>query len=101
MNKFRPQDLPKSYILKRRLKPWYSDVYNWQSRAKWCPAGWKLNKQVIGNQFGRLHYLACHAPAPIQKCWTKAYKTFYKKHFGVHNGSSVRYFNNYSCHSWL
>lgn len=100
MNKFRPQDTPKSFIIKDRLKYGQADNYNWQTCAKWYPAGWRLNKQVIGNQHSRLHYLACHAPDPIKKKWAQAYKVFYKKHFGTLNGS-MRYLNKWSTHSWL
>lgn len=100
MNKFRPQDLSKRYIIKERLKYGRSENYNWQTRVKWYPAGWGFNKKVIGDMHGKLHYLACHAPKPIQKRWTKAYDNFYKKHFGTKH-ASVRYLNEWSCHSWL
>lgn len=100
MNKFRPQDLPKRYTIKERLKYGRTDNYNWQTRVKWYPAGWGFNKKVIGDMHGKLHYLACHAPKPIQKRWAKAYKMFYKKHFGTEH-ASARYLNNWSCHSWL
>jgi len=100
MNKFRPQDIPKSFTIKQRLKYGRSDNYNWQTRVKWYPAGWGFNKKVIGGIHGRLHYLACHAPKPIQLKWKNAYKVFYKKHFGTHR-ASARYLNNWSCHSWM
>lgn len=101
MNKFRPQDITRLAVMKQRLKYGHSDNYNWQTRIKWYPAGWTFNKKVIGNQHSRLHYLACHAPEPIKKKYKKAYETFYKKHFGAHKGASVRYLNNWSCHSWM
>lgn len=100
MNKFRPQDLPKSYIIKQRLKYGRTENYNWQTRVKWYPAGWVFNKKVIGDQFSKLHYLARHAPKPIQQKWKKAYDVFYKKHFGAHS-TSTRYLNQWSCHSWM
>jgi hypothetical protein len=100
MNKFRPQDLPKSYIFKQRLAYGRADTYKWQTRVKWYPVGWKLNNRIIGDQFSRLHYLACHAPLPIQKKWNNAYKLFYTKHFGG-TKISMRYANKYTCHSWL
>ena len=99
MNKFRPQDLPKSFVVKQRLQQGRAENYNWQARVKWYPAGWGFNKRVIGDQFSRLHYLARHAPAPVQKKWSQAYDVFYKKHFGV--GASMRYLNTWSCHAWL
>lgn len=100
MNKFRPQDISAKYKLKHYIRTSRHENYNWQSRIKWYPAGWGFNKKVIGNQFGKLHYLARHAPMPIQKRWAKAYDIFEKKHFGSHK-ASVRYLNKWSCHSWL
>jgi hypothetical protein len=101
MNKFRPQDTPKRAIIKQRLKYGRSDNYNWQTRIKWYPAGWGFNKKVIGTQHSRLHYLACHAPEPIQKRWSKVYDNFMAKHFGTKGKASVRYLNTWSCHSWM
>jgi hypothetical protein len=86
--------------MKQRLKCGRSENYNWQTRIKWYPVGWGFNKKVLGNIFGKLHYLACHAPTPIQKKWKQPYKNFYIKHFGTHKASS-RYLNKYSCHSWM
>ena len=101
MNKFRPQDIGKTCVMKERLKYGRTDNYNWQTRIEWYPVGYKTNKKTISKQFGKLHYLACHAPEPIQKRWGNAYKVFYKKHFGADKGASMRYLNKYSCHSWL
>ena len=101
MNRFRPQGISKTFVMKQRLQAGRSDNYNWQTRAKWYPAGWGFNKRVIGNHFGRLHYLACHAPEPIRKRWRKTYDNFMAKHFGTRGKASVRYLNKYSCHSWL
>jgi hypothetical protein len=101
MNKFRPQDLSKTFVMKQRLKYGRSDNYNWQNRIEWYPVGWRLNKKTIGNQFGRLHYLACHAPEPVAKKWKSAYNVFMKKHFGEAGKGSMRYLNKHSCHSWL
>lgn len=99
-NKFRPQGLPKAYIMKQRLAYGRSDNYNWQSRTKWYIANWGFNKCTIFNFHSRLHYLACHAPNPIRKQWGNAYKAFYKRHFGTDHGT-IRYLNKYSCHSWM
>jgi hypothetical protein len=87
--------------MQQRLKYWRTDNLHWQTREKWYPAGWGFNNRVISNIHSRLHYLACHAPNPVNKQWTAAYKNFYKKHFGVHKGVSVRYLNKWSCHSWM
>lgn len=100
MNKFRPQDITKSYVLKQRLKYGRSENYNWQTRIKWYPVGWGFNKLVLGRIHAKLHYLAWHAPKPIQKKYKKIYDNFSKVHFGT-NRASVRYLNKYSCHSWM
>jgi hypothetical protein len=101
MNKFRPQDIGTRYIIKQRLLTGRSENYNWQSRTVWYPAGWKVNKRTIGKQFLRLHYLACHAPKPVQKRWASAYQNFMNRHFSSGGKASMRYLNNHSAHSWL
>ena len=101
MNKFRPQSDTKLYIMKQRLRTGCSDNYNWQSRVKWYPAGWGFNKRVLGDIHSQLHYLACHAPAPVQKQWRTKYQTFMNRHFGDAGRASMRYLNKYSCHSWM
>lgn len=102
-NKFRPSSaMTTKNIMRERLK--YGSClgnYNWQSRIEWYPVGFKSNHRTIFKQFGKLHYLACHAPDPICKRWQKAYSTFYKKHLGAFKGASMRYLNKWSCHSWL
>jgi hypothetical protein len=75
-------------------------MYNWQSRVMWRPVGYKLNKLTLSRQFNILHYLACHAPIPIQKKWKNAYSVFHDKHFGS-DKASMRYLNKWSCHNWL
>jgi len=101
MNKFRPQQVSKLHTIRLRYKGYGNEWinYNWQTRAEWYPAGWGFNKRTIGKQFGKLHYLACHAPTPITKKWATAYNAFYRKHFGV--TGSVRYLNKWTCHAWL
>lgn len=101
MNKFRPQDLPKSYIMKQRLKTGRSDNYNWQTRIEWYPANWTRHQQMFSKRFTHLHYLSEHAPDPIQKRWKQAGRNFMKKHFGDAGKGSMRYLNKWSCHSWL
>lgn len=98
---YRPQDLPKRFIIKERLKYRKSQNYNFCNRVKWYPAGWGFNKRVIGSIHSKLHYLACHAPAPVQKKWAKAYRTFQDKHFGNIKTAGPRYLNKWSCHSWM
>jgi hypothetical protein len=103
MNKFRPQDISKRYTISLRLKGYDRTFtsHNWQSRTEWYPVGYKLNKRTISKQFGRLHYLACHAPTPIQRKWRVTYNNFHTKHFGAVKGASMRYLNTWSAHSWL
>jgi hypothetical protein len=100
MNKFRPTEISKSYSFKLRLRTGEHVSYNWHKRERWHPVGWKPNQIGIARRFGRLHYLACHAPQSIQKKWTRVYKTFHDKHFGTRH-ASVRYLNDWTCHSWL
>ena len=100
-NRFRPSSsMDKKSIMKMRLKYQRTDNYNWQSRVAWYPVGFKLNRKTIFKQFGKLHYLACHAPDPVTKKWQQAYNNFHNRHFGTFNGS-MRYLNKWSCHSWL
>ena len=101
MNKFRPQEISKSYIIRQRLKTGRSDNYNWQSRVEWYPAVWSKHQQQFARRFARLHYLACHAPMPIQRRWQSAYRRFMNSHFGVSGRASMRYLNKWSAHSWL
>ena len=101
-NKFRPSSsmTTRSVMRERRKYGALHGNYNWQSRVEWYPVGFKLNHKTISKQFGRLHYLACHSPAPVAKRWQRAYNVFYRRHFGTVNGS-VRYLNTWSCHAWL
>jgi hypothetical protein len=101
INKFRPQSISKSYIIKQRLRIGRVGNYNLQTRIDWYPAGWDKRRQQFARRFARLHYLACHAPRPIQKQWQAAYRMFMNKHFGNAGNASVRYLNTWSCHSWL
>ena len=101
-NRFRPSSSMNTQRIMRERRKHGSALgsYNWQSRVIWYPVGYRLNKQTLFKQFGRLHYLACHSPKPISKKWQQAYDVFHKKHFGTFNGS-MRYLNNWSCHAWL
>ena len=101
MNKFRPQDINTRYIMKQRRITGRSENYNWQTRIKWHPAGWKVNQISIGRRFGHLHYLACHAPLPIQKKWRKAYKQFCNQYLPFKGNASMRFLNNHTAHRWL
>lgn len=99
MNKFRPQDNQKRYMIKLRRLAGRSENYNWQPRRTWYPAGWGPNKKVLGKIFGRLHYLACHAPPPVQAKWRRAYRALEERMSPAR--ASVRYINKYSASSWL
>lgn len=100
-NKFRPQSIGKSYIMKQRLHYGRTDSYNYQTRIEWFPVGYTYNKKVIAKQFQKLHYLACHSPEPVAKKWQSAYNQFYKKHFASGGKASIRFLNTYTAHSWL
>ena len=101
MNRFRPQDLPKTFVMKERLRFGNTINYSWQTRIEWYPVGWKQNQKQISKRFTKLHYLACHAPEPIQKQWKKAYTLFMNKHFAERGNASMRYLNKNTCHAWL
>lgn len=100
---FRPQEHSKVHTIKLRRKGYGNEWinYNFCNRVKWYPAGWGVNKRVLGNIHSRMHYLACHAPVPIQKKWRVTYNNFMIKHFGAAGKGSMRYLNTWSCHSWL
>jgi hypothetical protein len=98
MNRFRPQDISKKYIMRARLLGGRTN-YNWQSRGEWYPVGWKPNHISIGRRFGQLHYLACHSPAPIQQKWQPAYRRFCKQH--IPSRASMRYLETFTYDSWL
>lgn len=101
-NKFRPSSAMTTQSIMRERRRYGATLgnYNWQSRAEWYPAGYGLNKRTIARQFGRLHYLACHSPEPVQRQWRQAYNVFHIKHFGTFKGT-MRYLNQWSCHAWL
>ena len=98
---FRPSSTSKRFIMRMRLKIGRSESFSFRSRVQWYPAGWKSNHQTIGKTFKRLHYLACHAPVPIQKKWQGAYSDFCAKYFASKGKSSVQYLNKYTAHRWL
>lgn len=100
MNRFRPQEIPKSYIFKQRLAFGRSDNYNWQSRVKWIPAGYKSNRIGIMRRWQEIHHYASHAPWCLPHYKT-ANKMFHKKFLGSKGKASTRYLNTYSAHSWL
>jgi len=99
-NRFRPLGISKQYLLTQRRLTGRIESYSRQSRIEWYPAGWQLNHRTIGRQFSKLHYLACHAPAPIVAKWRPVYNVFYKKYFGS-NRASNRFLNKHTAYSWL
>jgi len=103
MNKmFRPQERSVKSTMRLRRKGFGAFVnYNFVSRAKWFPAVWQYNQRAIGSMHSRLHYLACHAPKPIQQKWRVTYNNFMIKHLGAAGQGTMRYLNKWSCHSWL
>jgi hypothetical protein len=100
MKKFRPQSQSKLWTMQSRRKHGTSTSYAWQTRVAWVPVGWKPNQISIARRFAQLHYLACHAPVPVQQRWQPAYQQFFIRHFGT-GRATVRYLNRWSCHSWL
>ena len=101
MNRFRPQGIDRKYLLRRRLQTGRYESWNWQTRAEWYPVGWNLNRRTLGRIFSRLHYLACHAPAPVRARYRGAYLLFYNQHFAGRGRASVRYLNTYTAHAWM
>lgn len=97
--KFRPQNLPKFFIMRERLKTGKLFNYNWQDRTKYVLIGDTVNKRVLRNIFGQLHYRACHAPIAVQKRWGGAYRRFRRMH--LPDRGSMNFLNNWTAHSWL
>ena len=100
MKKFRPIDLPQRVAVRQRRLQGTLPAYNWTHSNDWYPASWQVNHRCIGDQFARLHYLACHAPQPIRLRWWPRYKRRCRALFGTAR-MSVAYANAWSCHSWL
>lgn len=75
--------------------------YNFRSRGKsyFESTNAPLNQQVLSRIYGRLHYLASHAPVKVSKQWIKADTNFRQVHYGFGN-QSVRYANTWTMHSW-
>jgi hypothetical protein len=102
MNRFRPQDISPRYRLKYRIKYDCYVTYNWQTRH-----GYKrvkplpLNRETLGRIFGRLHYLACHAPKPVRLKWLRAYNNFMKRYCAEGGRHSIKFANTYTAHAWL
>lgn len=100
MNKFRPQEISKSYIMKQRLKYGRTDNYNWQTRSNWVPVGLTTNQISILRRWQQIHHHASHTKCPAQH-WIVANTMFCKKVFGDSGKASMRYLNTWSGHSWL
>ena len=101
MNKFRPQDIDKKFLIQERRRTGRVENYNWQSRVRWYRAKDGINRQFIIRAFQYLHYCACHAPTPVQKKWKHAYRQFENRHFARKGQASVRFLNTWTCHAWL
>jgi len=100
MNKFRPQEISTSYIMKQRLKYGRTDNFNWQTRTNWVPAGLTKNQIHILRRWQQIHHFACHTKNPAQH-WVFANKMFEKQFLGSMGKGSMRYLNKWSAHSWL
>jgi hypothetical protein len=99
--KYRPMDVSKKYRIRYRLETGRSESYNWHSRVRWYPVGWRLNRQTLGRIFSRLHYLARHAPKPIQLKYKRVYNLFEEKYFASKGKASSRYLGNNTPYKWL
>ena len=99
--KYRPIEINKKYKVRYRLKTGRSESYNWRSRVRWYPAGWKINNQTLGRIFNRLHYLGCHAPKPVQQKWRVVYNQFQAKYFASRGKASNRFLEKYTAYKWL
>ena len=100
MNRFRPQELPKSFIMKQRLKYGRADNYNWQTRVRWLPAYMTKNQVSIFRRWQQIHHFASHTAKPAQH-WRVANRMFCKQFLGSEGKASTRYLNTWSAHSWL
>ena len=100
-NKYRPMDVSKKYRIRYRLETGRSESFNWRSRVRWYPVGWKLNRQNLFRFFSKLHYLGCHAPKPIQQKYKRVYNLFEEKHLASRGKTSKRYLSNYTANKWL
>ena len=100
MNRFRPQDIPKSYVMKQRLHYKRVDNFNWQTRINWVPASMTKNQVSIFRRWQQIHHFASHTKCPAQH-WKVANEMFGKNFLGNAGNASCRYLNTYSAHSWL
>ena len=99
--KFRPMDVSKRHKIRYRLETGRNESYNWRSRVRWYPVGWRLNRQTLLRIFSKLHYLGCHAPGPVQKKYRRVYNLFEEKYFATRGKASVRFLNNHTAYKWL
>jgi hypothetical protein len=100
MNKFRPQEISKSYVMKQRLKYGRTDNFNWQTRSNWVPASFTKNQVSIFRRWQQIHHFASHAPSCLPH-WKVANKMFNEKFFASKGNPSMRFANTYTAHSWL
>ena len=99
--KYRPMDVSKKYKIRYRLETGNRESYNWRSRVRWYPAGWKINNQTLVRLFSRLHYLGCHSPGRVQKKWFPVYNRFEEKYFATKGKPSSRYREKNTAYKWL
>lgn len=102
MNRFRPQEIYPRYRLKYWLKYGRYPSHNWQSRYTYKRVHpLPVNQETLGRIFSRLHYLACHAPKPVQKKWRPAYNNFIKRYCAEGGRHSIKFANKHTAHAWL
>jgi hypothetical protein len=76
--RFRPQYFCPIFKLKSKLRgQWenyaFEKYYGWESPTT-------INRKTLMKIYGQLHYLAYHAPLPIQSKWASAERRFADKH---------------------
>lgn len=101
-NKFRPQDIQKQWTMKMRRNGYDNAFvnYNFQTRVRWYPVGYRLNHITLSRIAGRLHYLASHSPKKVAIKYKAVYNRFMTKH-GLSHKASFRYLNTWGFRSWL
>ena len=99
---FRPMENDARWRLKERRNngPWSGNL-NFCRRIEWFPPHMTKQQRMFAKRFSRLHYLACHAPEPVQRKWRSAYNNFMNRHFAQKGNASMRFLNKYTCHAWL
>ena len=76
--KFRPQNFERRFKYKTRIRG-YWDSCTFEKYYIW-DRPMPINRKTLLKIHGQLHYLAHHAPLPVQKKWEPAERRFSAKH---------------------